>query len=95
MNIQENTQTHQEINLQDRSRLTITGVEDVRSFDDVSIVMKTVFGMIAVDGNGLHITSLSKKTGEIYIEGDIGGVIFFDPDENTGKKKRGLFGGRS
>lgn len=94
MNIQDTPDMTQEIRISDRARLFVTGVEDVRSFDEVSIVLKSNFGMIAVDGRDLRITSLSKDSGELFIEGVIGGVIFFDPEE-TKSKKRGLFGGRS
>lgn len=94
MNCTDHLDFTQEIRISDRARLLITGVEDVRSFDEVSIVLKSNFGMIAVDGRELRITSLSKDTGELFIEGAIGGVIFFDPEENN-KKKRKFFGGRS
>ena len=80
---------HQEITVSDRSRLTITGVEDVQSFDDKSIILKSNYGMIAIDGEGLHISHLSVETGELNIEGLIGGVFFFEPAEQ--KKKRGFF----
>ena len=80
---------HQEITLSDRSRLTITGVEDVQSFDERSIILKSNHGMMAIDGEGLHISHLSVETGELNIEGTIGGVLFFEPAEP--KKKRGFF----
>ncbi len=79
----------QEINLSDRSRLTITGVEDVQSFDDQSIILKSSSGMMANDGKELKISHLSVETGELYIEGNIGGIIFFELSEP--KKKRGFF----
>ena len=77
------------ITLADRSRLTLNGVEDVQSFDEVSIILKSNLGMMAIDGEGLHISHLSLETGELNIEGKIGGVFFFEPTEP--KKKRGFF----
>lgn len=79
----------QEITLSDRTRLTITGVEDVQSFDEQNIILKSSYGMMAIDGKELKISRLSVETGELYIEGNIGGVIFFEPSEP--KKKRGFF----
>ena len=79
----------QVISLIDRARLTISAVEDVMSFDDNSIILQSSFGSIAVDGKNLRITALSVETGELFIEGEIGGVLFFEPDA---PKKRGLFG---
>ncbi len=79
----------QYIHISDRKNLTVTGVEDVQSFDETGIILKTNLGMLAIDGTGLHITHLSKESGEMYIEGEIGGAVYFDPTEQ--KKKRGIF----
>ncbi len=79
----------QMIHISDRKNLTITGVEDVQSFNETGIILMTCLGMLAVDGEGLRITHLSRESGEMYIEGEIGGVVFFDPAEP--KKKRGFF----
>ncbi len=77
------------IYISDRKNLTVTGVLDVRSFNDESIILETSLGMLAIDGRALHITSLSVEAGELYIEGEIGGAVFFETAEP--KKKRGLF----
>ncbi len=83
---------HQEINISDRSRLTLTGVENVESFDDTTIILKSNFGMIAIDGEELHISALSSQSGELYVEGKIGGVVFFEP-RPEGRTKRGQTSG--
>lgn len=88
MNFSDNAERRQEISISDRTRLFISGVEDVQSFDDKNIILKSNFGMIAVDGEDLHIGQLSIETGELKIEGRIGGVLFFEPTEQ--RKKRGL-----
>ncbi|MBE6612114.1 MAG: sporulation protein YabP [Ruminococcaceae bacterium] len=85
----ETVRAHQEISLVDRAFLSIGGVEDVLSFDDTSIILQSCFGSIAVDGAELRIKSLSVETGELVIEGKIGGVLFFEPTE---QKKKRFFG---
>ncbi len=88
----------QEINISDRSRLTLTGVENVESFDDTAIILKSNFGMIAIDGEDLHISALSSQSGELYVEGKIGGVVFFDPRPEKGARrgqKNGSSSGKS
>ncbi len=82
----------QEITLLDRAKLTISAVEDVLSFNDTSIILSSSFGSIAVDGRELRIKNLSVETGELFIEGEIGGVLFFEPDA---PKRRGFFGRKS
>jgi len=89
MNIDNLSNSHQEISISDRERLTVTGVLDVTSFDECSILIKTCFGMLAVDGEELRIASLSTDTGELYIEGHIGGVVYFE--ESSDKKRKGIF----
>lgn len=80
----------QEILLRDRAYLRLDGVEDVVSFDEQGIILKSCLGSISIDGVGLHITRLSLESGELEIEGEIGGVVFFEPADAP--KKRGLFG---
>ena len=45
--------------LEDRERLTVSGVEEVESFDENTIVMETAQGVLIVRGEGLHIEKLS------------------------------------
>lgn len=83
----------QEIILRDRSKLTMTGVNDVVNFDESGIMISSCNGEISVDGEELRIVNLSSESGEIEIEGRIGGVFYFD--ERPERKKLKLFGGRA
>ena len=49
----------QRITMDERSRLTVTGVEEVLSFDEERISMRTVLGELTVTGSGLHVGKLS------------------------------------
>ena len=80
----------QEIHLYDKSRLTLNGVEDVSFYDETGIRLQSNFGSISIDGKDLHITRLSVETGELDIEGDIGGILYFDSQPKPAKRK--LFG---
>ena len=89
MNNQNVDGKHQEIRISDRRSITLTGVLDVSSFDENNIIVKSNFGMLAIDGTELKILNLSTETGELFVEGNVGGVVFFDePDQG---KKRGFF----
>ena len=59
----------QRITMEERARLTVTGVEEVLSFDTERIVMRTVLGELTVTGSGLHVGKLSLDTGELAVEG--------------------------
>ena len=66
----------QRITLDERARLTVTGVEEVMSFDEERIVMRTVLGELTVLGSGLHIGRLSLDTGELGVEGEVSELAF-------------------
>ena len=59
----------QSLTLLERSKLTVSGVEEVLSFDEERIVMRTVLGELTVGGSGLHVGRLSLDTGELAVEG--------------------------
>ena len=65
-----------QIVLEDREELTITGVEEVESFDESSIVLSTVRGGLEVQGEGLHIERLSLDGGDLKVELEAGARRF-------------------
>lgn len=81
----------QNVTLIDRRLINITGVEDVVSFDENSVVMQTVMGLLTVDGEELHIIRLNTESqenaageGGVIIEGKIAGIFYVD-DVQPGK----------
>lgn len=77
----------QNIMLEDRKKLSVTGVKDVDSFDEESIVVFTELGELTVRGSDLHINRLSVETGELMIEGAIYALVYTDDSP----KKEGFF----
>ena len=55
--------------MDERKKLTLSGVEDVDSFDDSRIIMRTVCGELVVKGSELQIERLSLETGDVGITG--------------------------
>ena len=70
-----------------RERLSISGVEDVESFDEESIVIYTSKGMLIVKGADLHVEKLSLEGGELAVEGTLHSLRY----EEESKEKGGLF----
>lgn len=64
--------------LEDRHSLSVSGVHDVDSFDDQTIVAYTDKGELTVRGTALHINRLSVETGELSVEGDITALLYAD-----------------
>ncbi len=57
--------------IEDRSRTTITGVEDVDCFSDEMAVITTSMGAITISGGGLKVARLDLQSGEVTLEGRI------------------------
>ena len=57
--------------MEDRSRLSVTGVEDVISFDETEIAARTAQGNLIIRGTGLHIGKLTLDSGEMSVDGQV------------------------
>lgn len=74
--------------MEDRRSLSITGVCDVDSFDESTIIVFTDLGELTVRGEDLHIKSLNIEAGEVSLEGKISSLAYA---ENVAKQT-GFFG---
>ena len=79
---------HKKLVLTDREKLEMNGVLDVTSFDEEHALIKTDNGILAVDGEGLHVTSLDLGHGNISFEGKINGLYFSDAQKSRGRRGR-------
>ncbi len=70
--------------LQERGKLTISGVEEVARFDEQEVLMRTVAGKLFVRGEGLHVGKLSLDTGELRLEGRISELCYEDEHRHEG-----------
>ena len=77
--------------LEDRTKLSVTGVEDVLSFDEQEIVTRTGQGNLMIRGTELHIGKLMLDTGEVSIEGHIQELSYEETTPAAGLWSR-LFG---
>lgn len=58
----------QNLILENRNKLSVSGVKDVLSFDDQVVIMETELGLLSVKGENLRINKLSIDTSEIIVE---------------------------
>ncbi len=75
------------IKLEDRSVLQVSGVKDVDSFDEQTVVAYTDLGELTIKGTSLHIEKLNVQTGDLALSGNIFGLVYSD----DGGKKNGFF----
>ena len=76
-----NAKQNQNIILENRKNLSISGITDVDSFDERTIVLYTQLGELTVQGRELHIDSMSVETGDMVITGDILALVYGDKDK--------------
>lgn len=72
--------------LEGRGSLSVSGVEEVESFDEETIMMLTVKGTLVVRGGGLHIEKLSLDGGDLKVEGTVDSLTY----EDEGREKGGF-----
>ncbi len=74
--------------MENRSALTVSGVSDVDSFDEATVVIFTDMGELTVHGTNLHINKLSLDIGELTLEGKISSLVY----ANEQPRASGFFG---
>lgn len=76
------------IHIDNRMRISITGVMDVVSFNEQDAILLTEAGPLNIAGTNLHLSKLNLEDGQICIEGELLALDY----EPAGGGKRGLFG---
>lgn len=76
------------VSIEDRSKILLTGVSDVDSFDEQTVAVITSEGELAIKGSELHIGKLSTDSGEMSIEGRIDALVY----STEAPKQSGFFG---
>ncbi len=86
--INANNNIIQNIVLENREKLSISGVLDVLSFDDQIVILETELGLLTIKGENLRINKLSLDTTEVVINGEIYNLGY--TENNSDKKSSGL-----
>lgn len=90
MNIKDSNTAVQNLILENREKLSISGVIDVLSFDDQIVILETELGMLTIKGDDLRINKLSIDTQDVIIEGTIMSLNYSDRED----RKTGSFLGK-
>lgn len=75
----------QNLILENRGKLSISGVNDVLSFDDQVVMVETELGLLTVKGENIKINKLSIDTSEVIIEGNISYLAYSDKEIEKNK----------
>ena len=83
-----NVNVIQNLVLENREKLSISGVLDVLSFDDQVVIVETELGLLTIKGENLRINKLSLDTSEVIVEGEIYNLAY--SENNLEKKSSGF-----
>lgn len=91
MNEKKQSGSTQNLILENREKLSVSGVENVDNFNDNTIVVNTVRGAMTIKGEELNISKLNLDDGNIIIEGIINSIIYTNKPSSNAKGK-GILG---
>jgi len=69
--------------MNNREKLELSGVYDVESFDEKTVICFTDYGQLIVKGNALHVDNMDVTGGDMQITGEITGIYY------TGERAKG------
>ena len=81
----------QNILVENREKMNVSGVLDVLSFDDRVILMETELGLLTVKGEKLKVNKLNLESEEVIIDGVIQNLSYSDTELGKNKNKNNLF----
>lgn len=67
-----------EIKLNDRKKISLSGLKKLVSFDPEEFVMETNLGPLVLKGNNLEIVKLDIIDGNLQIKGKINSLVYLD-----------------
>lgn len=79
------------VTLQERQQLSLTGVSEIVSFDEASVVLHTQKGTLTVHGKELQLKTLSPQGGQVEVAGTVTALVYEEPRPAGGWLRR-LFG---
>lgn len=71
--------------IEDRSKITVTDVSDIDSFNDNTILVALKSGGLLIKGQELHIQMLNLEEGKVIITGTINGSLYTEKKDKQEK----------
>lgn len=79
------TTRSQNLTLENKEKLNITGVEYVDSFNDEEVVLSTTKGVLIIKGLKLNISKLNVEEGKLTVKGIINSINYSDKETDRQK----------
>lgn len=82
--MEENIRLNSNIIIEDRKKLTLTGIKDVITFDEETIILNSVLGKMTIKGSSLHILNFDTESGELVADGKLIALVYTSDERNGG-----------
>lgn len=74
--------------MDERNKISLTGILDVFAFDEENIVTETELGMLTIRGGNLHVNKLNLEKGELEVDGELDSIAYsqngaYDKSKNS------------
>lgn len=81
--VSKNTRTDkaQSLSMENREKITLTGISNVESFNEFEIVLETVLGMLTIKGVSMHMSKLNLDSGDLIIDGSINSCVYSEKQD--------------
>jgi len=76
------------LTLEERKKLTMTGVTEVLRFEETAVLLRTVQGNMLIQGRELKLRTLSLEGGQVAVEGRISALVYEEPKPQGGWLER-------
>ncbi len=81
----------QTVILENRERLNLSGINEVKSFNDEEIVLFTELGELHIRGNNLKVMSFNVETGDMSVDGKVSALGYRGNKSSKGGKIARIF----
>ncbi|MBO8127778.1 MAG: sporulation protein YabP [Peptococcaceae bacterium] len=78
------------LELTERQKLLLEGVQKVESFTDAQIDLETNMGFLILSGDDLHITQLNLDEGMLVVEGLFSGIQYSETAKGGRQRAKGF-----
>ena len=78
----EQEQMPHKLQLVDRQKLTMSGVTEVVSFDENTVILQTALGTLLIQGQGLQWKNLSLEGGQVAVDGTVTSLSYEEPRQD-------------
>ena len=82
--MEENFAAIQNVIIENRGKLNISGIKEVISFDDETLLLDTSLGKMTVKGENIRVESFNTETGDLLATGKIHAVVYMSDAKTSG-----------